>query len=166
MTFAGIPSGATVFVDANSFIYHFINHARYGLACTAFLERIEVQDVRGVTGAHGIGETCHRLMTIEACERFGWPSQGIASRLRKHPGDVSQLTQHRSAFDEISLLGIVILDVTKPIIPTAVDVSIQFGMLTNDALTIALMRNSGITMLASNDADFDRVPGIVRFAPA
>jgi predicted nucleic acid-binding protein len=30
---------------------------------------------------------------------------------------------------------------------------------------VALMRANGLTHLASNDADFDRVPGITRFAP-
>jgi hypothetical protein len=34
MTFAQIPPGSAVFLDANSFIYHFTNDARYGAACT------------------------------------------------------------------------------------------------------------------------------------
>ena len=39
-------------------------------------------------------------------------------------------------------------------------------MLTNDALIVALMQANGLTSLASNDPDFDRVPGITRYAPA
>jgi predicted nucleic acid-binding protein len=38
-------------------------------------------------------------------------------------------------------------------------------MLTNDALLIVLMQNHGLGHLASNDGDFDRVPGIARYAP-
>ena len=30
MTFASIPAGAAVFVDANTFIYHFTNDPKYG----------------------------------------------------------------------------------------------------------------------------------------
>jgi predicted nucleic acid-binding protein len=31
---------------------------------------------------------------------------------------------------------------------------------------VAVMLSNGLTKLASNDADFDRVPGITRYAPA
>ena len=41
----------------------------------------------------------------------------------------------------------------------------QLGLLTNDGLVVAVMAN-GLTRLASNDADFDRVPGITPYAPA
>ena len=36
----------------------------------------------------------------------------------------------------------------------------------NDALIIAAMRSHGLNCLASADSDFDRVPGITRYAPA
>jgi len=48
----------------------------------------------------------------------------------------------------------------------AADISRQYGLLTNDAILIVLTRGHGLANLASNDADFDRVPGIKRFAPA
>jgi hypothetical protein len=34
MTFADLLSGAAVFLDANTLIYHFANHPQYGPACT------------------------------------------------------------------------------------------------------------------------------------
>jgi predicted nucleic acid-binding protein len=43
--------------------------------------------------------------------------------------------------------------------------SVQHGLLSIDALVVALMGEMGLSQLASHDADFDRVPGIVRFAP-
>jgi len=46
-----------------------------------------------------------------------------------------------------------------------VDISRQTGLLTNDALVVSTMQANGLTHLASNDADFDRVPGITRYAP-
>jgi len=33
-------------------------------------------------------------------------------------------------------------------------------------LIVAVMQANGLTNLASNDADFDRVPGLTRYAPA
>jgi predicted nucleic acid-binding protein len=47
----------------------------------------------------------------------------------------------------------------------AVVLSQQYGLLTNDALSLAVMQASGLTRIASADTDFGRVPGITRYAP-
>lgn len=52
----------------------------------------------------------------------------------------------------LALVGIRILPVT--------------GVLVSLALIVAVMQAHGLTHLASHDADFDRVPGITRIAPA
>ncbi|MGH7138169.1 MAG: hypothetical protein ACREHD_20655 [Pirellulales bacterium] len=39
-------------------------------------------------------------------------------------------------------------------------------MLSGDALIVATMQHFGLTSLASHDADFDRVPGLTRYASA
>jgi predicted nucleic acid-binding protein len=164
-TFPAIPPGTTVFVDTNTFVYHFINHPVYGAACTDLLERIERQDLTGVTSATVVAEMAHRLMTMEAVIRFGWPYQGIADRLRCHPAEVRQLSLYRQALDELPQIPIQIIPVTGPLVSLAADLSRQHGLLTNDALLVTVMHNQGLTHLASNDADFDRVPGILRYAP-
>jgi predicted nucleic acid-binding protein len=48
---------------------------------------------------------------------------------------------------------------------SAGDISLQYGLLSSDALVVAMMQANNLTNLASNDADFDRVPGITRFSP-
>ena len=45
MTFADIPSGAAVMIDANSIIHHFISELTYGAAATKLLERLEFNDI-------------------------------------------------------------------------------------------------------------------------
>jgi predicted nucleic acid-binding protein len=85
--------------------------------------------------------------------------------LKRHPTEVQQLKKQRSAMDEISVIGLRILDVTGQLVSRAADISIQTGLLTADALTIALMQQHGLMHLASHDSDFDRVPGITRYAP-
>jgi predicted nucleic acid-binding protein len=47
----------------------------------------------------------------------------------------------------------------------AMSLSRQLGLLVNDALLVAQMNQQGLTNLASNDSDFDRVPGLTRYAP-
>jgi predicted nucleic acid-binding protein len=58
-----------------------------------------------------------------------------------------------------------ILTIPANLIDTAAGVSQQAGLLTNDALVVAVMKANGLTNIASGDADFDRVPGVLRYAP-
>jgi predicted nucleic acid-binding protein len=164
MTFDMIPSGESAFLDANPFLHYFTAHPRYGAAAKRLLDRIETKDLTGFTSAHVLHEVVHRLMTIEACQRFAWPVRGIANRLRRHPAEVRQLALARQAVDEITLIGVNIVPVEKGQVSLAVDISRQTGLLSGDALIVAVMRTHGLTNLASQDADFDRVPGITRYA--
>jgi predicted nucleic acid-binding protein len=165
MTFADIQAGVAVFLDANTLVYHFTNDPTLGDPCTKLLERIENQEIMGYCSPNVLGELSHRLMTIEANVKYGWPFQGIAGRLKNHPAEVSQLTKHRSAIDELPLFGVRLLDLTGSLVSKAADVSIQTGLLTGDALVVAVMQQHGLAHLASHDSDFDRVPGITRYAP-
>jgi len=136
-----------------------------GAPCTDLHVRIKKQEIAGFTSTHVLGEVAHRLMTIEAILLFGWPLPGIAQRLQKHPADVQKLTAFRKAIQEIPQFGVVVLSIPPDLIDTAAGVSQQTGLLSNDALIVAIMQRQGITHLASHDADFDRVAGINRYAP-
>jgi predicted nucleic acid-binding protein len=166
MIFGSLLAGQSVFVDANTLVYHFEPHAVYGPACTALVKRIELQEIAGFTSTHVLGEVAHRLMTFEAMRRFAWPAAGIAQRLRRHPGEVQQLMDFRQAVELVPRLGIQVLTVAPLLVATAAIISQQTGLLTNDALIVAVMQANGLTNLASNDADFDRVPGLTRYAPS
>jgi len=64
------------------------------------------------------------------------------------------------------LLAIQVLPVSLPLVEAATLLSEQYELLTGDALIVAVMQNHGLSNLASHDADFDRVPGLTRYAPA
>lgn len=165
MTFDQLPANSSVFLDANIFVYAILGHPTHGAACVALLDRIERQEVVGFTSSHVLSDTVHRVMTLEACDRFGWAVQGIASRLRNHPAEVQQLVVPRRAVDEIQLARVTVLSVTVQLVSQPVDLSKQHGLLSGDALIVAVMQHQGLTLLASLDADFDRVPGVIRYSP-
>jgi predicted nucleic acid-binding protein len=166
MIYADLPAAATVFLDASVFIHHFEPNALYGPPATEFLERIENQEIIGVTTTHVLSEVAHRLMTIEAMQAFGWSSAGIALRLRKHPAQVRTLKRFRQAVQEIPLFAVQILSIDPSWLDLAAEVSQQTGLLHNDALIIVAMRVHGLTSLASADPDLDAVPGITRSGPS
>lgn len=166
MRLADLAAGSTVFVDANILVYALANHPTYGASCDLFLNRVENQEILAVTSTAALGEVVHRVMTIEACNRFGWPTQGIANRLRRHPNELKQLTRARQSLDEIQAARVGFLPINSAHVFTASDLTQQTGLLYGDALIVAVMRDHGITQLASLDADFDGVPGLTRYAPA
>ncbi|HEY7328400.1 MAG TPA: type II toxin-antitoxin system VapC family toxin [Gemmataceae bacterium] len=165
MMFVNIPSGQAVFVDANVFLFYFRPDPILGPLCDQLLRRIENRDLQGFTSAHVLNELVHRLMTEEAHQRFGWSMTGIASRLRRHPTQVQTLSRPRQAFDELTMIGLQVLPVTGDLVSLAIDVSNQHGLLSSDALVVTIMRQHGLQALASHDPDFDRVPGLSRYAP-
>lgn len=165
MTFADLPQGASVFVDANALLYHFTADPQFGAACTALLERIELQELIAFTSTHVVSEVAHRMMTIEAAQRFGKPFAGIARWLKKHPAETQQLTSFRQAMLEVPRYRIQVLIIPADLLDAAAAVTQQTGLLHNDALVVAIMQHHGLTNLASSDTDFDRVPGITRYGP-
>ena len=96
MTFAALTRGAAVFLDANTFVFHFQPHPQFGPACTALLQRIELQENAGYTSTHVLSEVAHRLMTLEAMLQFGWTSK-VVDHLKKSPAAVGQLSRFRQA---------------------------------------------------------------------
>ena len=85
MKFEDIPSGSSVFLDANVFVYDFGPDPQFGIPSQNLLERIELGDLRGFCSTHELSNVAHRLMTLEACQTFGWPYAGIGQRLRTIP---------------------------------------------------------------------------------
>ena len=165
MTFADLPANATVFVDANTLVYHFQPHPVLGPICTALVKRIELQELTGFTSTHVLGEVAHRLMTMEASITYGWPSKFV-DRLKQNPSAVQKLANFRQAIQQVPKLGFSVLTIPATLMDVAAGISQQTGLLTNDALVAAVMQANGLTNLASSDADFDRVPGLTRYSPA
>jgi predicted nucleic acid-binding protein len=164
MIFTDLVAGDAVFVDANTFTYHFEPHAVWGPPCADLLQRIENGELAGFTSTHTLGEVSHRLMTIQASSLFGWAFAGIGNRLRTHPAEVQKLSAFRQAIDSILQSKLQVLTITPTLLATAAALSQQLGLLTNDALIVAVMQAHGLSKIASDDTDFDRVPGLIRYA--
>ncbi len=78
---------------------------------------------------------------------------------------MQRLNTFRQAIDEVVHGNLRILILTPDMLVNAMALCQQIGLLTNDALIVAVMQANNLTNLASTDADFDRVPGLTRYAP-
>ena len=160
-----VRAGERIFVDANLLVYHFASHPVFGPGCTDFLKRAQNNEVAAFISTHVLSEAAHHLMTFEASQQFGWPSK-IVDRLKRQPAQIQQLSAFRHAVEKVPQLGIQVLTIPANLVAAAAALSIQHGLLTNDALVVAVMQANGLTNIASSDADFDRVAGLRRYAPA
>ena len=163
--FANLSTGDSVFLDANIFVYDFGPDPVFGPPSKALLKRSETGDLAGCISAAVFNDVAYRLMTLAACQLFGWPYPEIGGMSRRHSSEIHRLVKSRQALDEIMRIGIHVLPVDAQQVLLAGDLSRRDGLLSGDALIIAMMQSNGLTKLASNDADFDRVPGITRFDP-
>ncbi len=161
-----VPDGSTIFLDANVFVYHFSGPTPYTAPCTQLLQRIENGGLSGCTSTLVVAETLHRLMIIEAVATLHVSPQTAIRHLKANPKEVARLTQHLLVPDHIEAMGIEILAVGLDDIRTSAVVKEDHGLLTNDAINLALMQRHRLTYIASNDADFDRIPNLVVWKPA
>lgn len=165
MTFADLAVGVPVFLDANVLVYHFSADPVLGPSCNALMRHIDAGEIDGFTSAHVLSEAAHRLMAIEASATFGWPFAGMVRRLRKHSAEVRTLAGFQRAVQTVISSRVQVVSVTPGLVLEGTIISRQTGLLSNDALIVAAMHAHRLTNLASHDSDFDRVPGLVRYAP-
>ena len=133
MTFANIPPGSQVFLDANTLIYHASADPNYGAACKQLLERIARRDIEGFTSSHVLTDVAHRLMTLEAIASLGWAAKGIAVRLRHNRAENPKTQPFRQAIDDVVQMGVQVLPIDFSLVSAGTALSQQFGLLTGDA---------------------------------
>jgi predicted nucleic acid-binding protein len=164
MTFADLAAGESVVLDANPLVYHFAPDPVLGQFCSQLLARVTNQEIRAFTSTHVLSEVAHHLMTLEAAQQFGWTSK-VVQHLKQQPTKIQKLSKFRQSIFDVAQLPIQVLTVLPTWIAVAAGLSQQHGLLSNDALIVAVMQAHGLSNLASNDADFDRVPGLARYSP-
>ena len=159
---ANLPDQSFVFVDANVLIYALT--AQSG-QCRQLVERCLREEVKGITLFETVNEVTHRFMVAEALSK-GLITAGGAKALRKRFQQIPILTDYWLNTERMLALNLLFMPVNETIIRRAQAVRQEAGLLTNDSMIVACMREYGLLFLASNDSDFERVRDITVFKPA
>ncbi len=86
MFLSDLQKGASVFIDANIFIYHFSKESRFNQSCTSFLENVETGFITGFTSMFIVQEVTHRMMVLEAAGLLpGVRHKDIIKHLKRDP---------------------------------------------------------------------------------
>ncbi len=160
-----LPDGTLCFVDANIICYHIVQTPLFSDECTRFIKRIEQGAIKASTSAAVVAETIHKVMLAEAVQRHQLDHQGLAHRLQRHRELIATLSEHRRVPGLIQALSMHVESVTLDLLERATDISTQYRLLTNDAVTIAIMERLRLSCLVTNDDNFDTIPDLSVWKP-
>ena len=158
-----VPDGSNVLIDTNVFIFGLSNASAQ---CTNFLARCSREQIYGITLFEVIHEATHRFMCAEAKAKGLFTAQEKAVKyLSGHPEEVKRLTDYWANTQKILALNLVVLPGEEQIVVGAQTVRVEAGLLTNDSVIVATMREYGISNIATRDAMFGMVNGLSVFSP-
>ncbi len=162
MKLDALGSGSLVFVDANIFIYHFTAASP---SCHQFLSRCSSGVVQATTSLPVLLEVAHRLMVIEAQQKKLVKGSNPARQLAHSPGLVRKLHLYEEWTLAIPRMGIEVEEVTFADLLVSMEMRPKTGLLTLDALILAVMTRLNIVNFASADQGFSKIEGVKLFSP-
>jgi predicted nucleic acid-binding protein len=104
-------------------------------------------------------------MVAEAVEQKLVTSKNALKKLRERPAIVQQLRKHAESIHTIRAIHIESVALTTAAVEASAAVRRQYGLLTNDSILVAVMKELGLTRLATLDKDFDRVKELRVYKP-
>ena len=160
-----LPDGTIVYVDSNIFIYDATDHPKYAASCSLFLDRVESGEITGVTSILSINEIVHKLSIIELSTKLKKKPALIIPLIKKDPSLLDNLETPFLAAENIMNMNLEIINLFVPIFIAALEFMKRNRLMSNDAIHVATMKRYGITNIATNDPDFERVGGIMVWKP-
>lgn len=162
MTLAQVPKGDILLIDANIFIYAALGKSRQ---CERLVERCAAGEVFATITSHILAEVTHRLMMAEAREN-GWIGRSNPARnLAEQPERIKTLSRYENSVKSLLAMGMRFEPVEKGDFIAALRVQREWGLLTNDALFIAVAERLRIQAIASADKTFAQVRGLILYSP-
>lgn len=163
MTFDGLLAGECIFIDANIFTYHFNG---ISIECQQFIERCSRKEITGFTSTSVPAEVLHRLMIAEAFRKELINLKNPVQQLKNHPEIVKLLVDYQRDVAKIWEMNIRVLTLTRRCFQLSESIRQAVGLLTNDSLILAVMKQVNLSKLATNDNDFGKISWLEVYQPA
>jgi len=158
-----IKENVFVFIDTNIFLYDFTGVSK---ECREFLKLIESGYLRGITSFNVLQELDHKLIREELHQKYGQDiSKTKEKKLLKNKQSIQNLTMYKNAVDVVLNLGIPALSCSTNDFKRALKYQSEYGLLSVDAINLALIKEFEIENIATNDKDFEKIPWLNVFMP-
>ena len=163
---SSIPSSEKVLFDTNIFIYSALDHPKYGDFCTHLIYSVESGEIIGCVPTIVLNELLHRLMIAEVIKRgTARNTRDAIEVLRRDRSVIPSLDICWDELDRIFEMRFVILEEKFETFKESVSISRRYSLLAKDAYIVSFAKSYGITNIATNDSDFERVDWIKVWKP-
>jgi predicted nucleic acid-binding protein len=156
-----------IFIDANIFLHHAFGT---NSASTAFLKRVEEENIKAYTSALVMEEVFFKLM-IQSASNF--VDKITLEKLKSTFADeknrekiLEPVEQYLSYVRMLGDMGLRIVDLTASDITRSVEKVKEHGLITADAAHLSVMERKGIRDIVTNDQDFIAIKEINVWMPA
>src|SRR5215813_3022414 len=99
-------------------------------------------------------------MILEALQKGLITGGQPARKLQEQPALIKVLHEYNQSVQHIPRLNIRVRTITAADVRASEAIRVQEGLMTNDSVTVALMRKLGLTAIATADADFDNLSAL------
>jgi hypothetical protein len=161
-----LHQGKTVFIDANIFLTIIFEAPNAATPSVQFLEHIHNGVIYGATSVIVLNEIVHRLLVAEVVRGAHISAESAVSFLKSHPQYIQDASTVWNLIDDIrKIQNLKIYGISENTFALTIEVMRRSGLLSNDALHIACMKENSIDTIATYDRDFERIPQIKILKP-
>jgi len=157
-----IPNEEHVIIDANVILYAV---QQVSQQCKRLLLRCAGEEIKGILPAHILAEVMHQFMIAEARDNCWIKGSNPARQLSESPELVQKLTRYENMMRDLLAVGLQIEPLEQQDFLNALTVQRQYGLLTNDALMVAIAQRLRVEVLASADKIFSRLKEMHVYSP-
>lgn len=159
-----IKENSVVFIDTNIFLYLVDG---ISVECRDFIKLVRTGYYRGITSVEVLHELVHKLMIDELYKSIGEKvTKSKSKKIIKDPRAIKGLTKYREIMNDVIGLGIPAFSSSNTDFKRALKYQSDYGMLSTDAMNLALMKEFEIENIATNDKDFEKVSWLNVYGPA
>ncbi|MCF8243446.1 MAG: type II toxin-antitoxin system VapC family toxin [Melioribacteraceae bacterium] len=162
MNLSRIPKQQTVIIDTNILFYA---NQRSSLQAVELLERCAAQEIFGIVPVHILAELIHIFMMAEARDLGLIKGANPAKQLSQSPNKVKSLYRYEGLIKDLLSIGLQIETIEREDFYAAISIQRLYGILTNDALLIAVAQRLRVSAVASADKIFEQVKDISLYKP-
>ena len=153
-----IPSGEMILFDTNIFIYSALDHPGYGDPCTYLLSEVESGEILGYIPTIVLNELLHRLMITEVIKNgFARNTKDAINALKHDDNIIPSLNICWEELDRIFKMHFTILEEKPKTFAESIQISRKYSLLAKDAYITSFAKSYGITNIATNDRDYEKV---------
>jgi len=162
MNLLQIPQQQPVIIDTNIFVYA---AQRDSKQCIKLLEKCANDEMFGILPTHILAELTHVLMLAEARDIGLIKGSSPAKQLAENPGKIKALNRYEVLIRDLLSIGLKLESLQREDFLTAMSLQRQYGLLTNDALFLAIATRLRVTAVVSADSIFKNIQGIFLYSP-